>query len=136
VSRAAAPALPRWIYRVAGIYGLLVMLPQYFLESKIGRDAPPAITHPEYFYGFIGVTVAWQVAFLVISADPARFRPLMPVTWLEKLAFGPAVLILGAQGRVDAQVMCFGALDLLLGALFVLAWLKTPRAPAQPGETS
>lgn len=135
MSRAASPALPKWIYRVAGIYGLLVMLPQYFLESRIGRDDPPAITHPEYFYGFIGVTVAWQVAFLVISADPVRFRPLMPVTWLEKLGFGPAVLILGALGRAGSQVMFFGTLDMLLGVLFVLAWLQTPRAPGQPGET-
>ncbi len=37
------------VFLIAGIYGLLVLTPMYFLESKIGRDAPPAITHPEYF---------------------------------------------------------------------------------------
>ena len=125
-ARAATPALPRWIYRAAGIYGLLVMLPQYFLESRIGRDTPPPITHPEYFYGFLGVTIAWQVAFWVIGGDPARYRPLMPVAVLEKLGFGPAVLVLLALGRVNATTAAFAALDLTIGALFVYAWFRTP----------
>src|SRR5262245_63460257 len=46
----------RIVFLVAGIYGLLVVAPQYFLEAKIGRDTPPPITHPEFFYGFVGVT--------------------------------------------------------------------------------
>jgi hypothetical protein len=102
----------RRVYTVAGIYGLIVMLPQYFLEERIGRDAPPPITHPEHFYGFIGVVVAWQIAFLVIARDPQRFRMLMPVTVLEKLAFALPVLVLWAQGRVAASVLPFAALDL------------------------
>ena len=69
----------RRVFLIAGIWGLLIMLPQYFLEDRIGRTAPPPITHPEYFYGFIGVTIAWQFAFLVISRDPIRYRALMPV---------------------------------------------------------
>jgi len=116
----------RWIYRAAGIYGLIVMLPQYFLEGRIGRDTPPAITHPEYFYGFIGITVVWQLAFLVIASDPARYRPMMPVTWLEKLAFGGAVMALAMAGRVNATTTFFAGLDLSLGVLFVIAWLRTP----------
>lgn len=48
------------VFLVAGIYGLIVVLPQYFLESKVGVDSPPPITHPEFYYGFIGVTAAWQ----------------------------------------------------------------------------
>ena len=42
------------IFLVAGIYGVLVLAPIYFMESTIGRQTPPAITHPEYFYGFLG----------------------------------------------------------------------------------
>lgn len=49
----------------------------YPLEDRIGRDLPPPITHPEYFYDSIGVTIAWQVAFLVIARDPVRYRVLM-----------------------------------------------------------
>jgi hypothetical protein len=114
----------RRVYTVAGIYGLLVMFPQYFLEDRIGRDNPPPITHPEYFYGFIGIVLVWQLAFLVIARDPARFRALMPVTVLEKLAFAIPVAILCVQGRVTHAVLLFGAIDLVLGLLFFLSWRR------------
>ena len=126
----------RRVYTVAGIYGLLVMLPQYFLEARIGRDTPPPITHTEYFYGFIGVVIAWQLAFLVIGRDPQRYRALMPVTVLEKLAFAVPVLVLWAQGRVAASVLPFAALDLLLGALFLVSYLRTKEALAVPEPAS
>ena len=112
------------VYTVAGIYGLLVMFPQYFLEERIGRDNPPPITHPEYFYGFIGIVLVWQIAFLVIARDPARFRAFMPVTVLEKLAFAIPVAILCVQGRVTHAVLLFGAIDLVLGVLFFLSWRR------------
>ena len=115
----------RRVYTVAGIYGLVVMLPQYFLEDRIGRDAPPPITHPEHFYGFIGVTVAWQIAFLVIGRDPQRLRVLMPVTVLEKLAFAVPVALLWAKGRVAGSVLPFAGIDLLLGALFLVSYVRT-----------
>ena len=101
------------------------MLPQYFLEDRIGRDAPPPITHPEHFYGFIGVTVAWQIAFLVIGRDPQRLRALMPVTVLEKLAFAVPVALLWAKGRVAGSVLPFAGIDLLLGALFLVSYVRT-----------
>src|SRR5262245_55352144 len=80
----------RWVFRIAGIYGLAVLVPQYSLEEQVSRDYPPPITHPEYFYGFLGVAVSWQVAFLLIAQDPARYRPLMIPAALEKAAFGIA----------------------------------------------
>ena len=64
----------RRVLRGAGIYGLLALLPMYFLEQRQGVDFPPPITHPEFYYGFVGVAVAWQVAFLIMSTDPARYR--------------------------------------------------------------
>ena len=85
-----------WVFRIAGIYGLLVMTPQYFLEAQIGRDQPPPITHPEFFYGFVGVAVAWQLAFLVISLDPARYRLLMLPAIVEKATFAIATAVLFA----------------------------------------
>jgi hypothetical protein len=118
----------RRVYTVAGIYGLIVMLPQYFLADRIGRDAPPPITHPEYFYGFIGVVLAWQLAFLVIGREPARFRALMPVTVLEKLVFAVPVLLLWSKGRVAASVLPFAGLDLILGALFLVSYLRAKPA--------
>jgi hypothetical protein len=61
----------RWVFLIAGIYGLLVVTPQYFMEGVIARTTGP-ITHPEYFYGFVGVVVAFQLVFLVVARDPIR----------------------------------------------------------------
>jgi hypothetical protein len=51
----------RWVFRMAALYEFIVLLPLYGLEARIGRDTPPAITHPEYFYGFIGVALVMQL---------------------------------------------------------------------------
>jgi hypothetical protein len=121
----------RRTFQIAGIYGLLALVPMYFLEGRIGRDIPPPITHPEYFYGFLGVAVAWQFAFLVISRDPVRFRPLMIPAVLEKASFGLATIALWLAGRLPAQTLAFGLIDTTLGILFVLAYLRTPPSPGE-----
>jgi hypothetical protein len=118
-------AFARLTFLTAGIYGLLVLMPLYFLEGRIGREQPPAITHPEYFYGFLGVGVSWQVAFLVISRDPRRFRPLMIPSVLEKATYGLAVIALFAGGRLSGQVLTFGLIDLAIGVLFAVAFMAT-----------
>jgi hypothetical protein len=120
--------LARWIFGAAGIYGVLVIAPLYLMEARIGRDDPPAITHPEYFYGFAGITLAWQIVFLMIARDPARYRPLMLASVLEKLAWGAAAIVLFQQQRVSGMTLGFGSIDLLLGALFVVAFFFTSRA--------
>jgi hypothetical protein len=122
--------LARWIFAVAGVYGILVIAPLYFAAGQIAQNDPPAITHPEFFYGFIGITLAWQVVFLVIARNPLRYRPLMLVSVLEKLAYGVPAIVLFTQQRVKTTALTFGCLDLLLGALFVLAFFSTPRAEA------
>lgn len=120
------------IYRVAAGYGILALAPQYFMETRIGIDAPPPITHPEFFYGFVGLALVWQFGFLVIASDPVRFRPLMPITILEKLSFGIPAMVLWAQGRLEGVMFLGGVLDLVLAVAFVMAWLKTPAQPAAP----
>ena len=117
------------VFLIAGIYGLLVLLPLYFMEARIGRDQPPAITHPEYFYGFLGVAVAWQAAFLVIARDPVRFRPLMLPAVLEKASFGLPAVALWSGGRLAAQMLAAGLIDLTIGVLFLVAYLRTPQIP-------
>ena len=114
------------VYLIAAIYGLIVLLPQYFLESYHGREEPPAITHPEYYYGFVGLALVWQIAFLLISRDPARYRPLMPIAVLEKASFGLAAVALYALGRLGLSMLGAGLIDLLLGVLFVVAYTRTP----------
>ena len=120
----------RNVFRIAGIYGLLNLLPQYFFEERIGRDFPPPITHPELFYGFLGVAAAWQLVYLWIARDPQRFRPMMPLAVIAKASFGVPTVALFFAGRVHALVHFFAWVDLLLGALFAVAYSKTPEAPS------
>lgn len=115
------------VFFIAGVYGLLTLLPQYFLEQKTGRDFPPPISHPEFYYGFIGVAVAWQILFLIIAQDPFSYRLAMLAAVVEKASFGTAVIVLFLQQRVTPFLLIFGALDILLGALFLLAYAKTRR---------
>ena len=111
---------------IAGIYGLIVLLPQYFLETNIGHDAPPPITHPEFYYGFIGVALAWQVLFLVLARDPERYRPMMIPAILEKIGFPIAIVVLFLQNRVSALMFGPAGIDVILGVLFAAAYVKTP----------
>ena len=117
--------LAKTIYFIAGIYGLIVLVPQFFMEEKTGRDFPPAITHPEYYYGFIGVGVAWQVLFLILSKDPVRYRAMMIPSILEKASFAIAVLVLFFQHRIPPIILAAGMIDLIFGLLFILAYFKT-----------
>jgi hypothetical protein len=122
----------RRVYGLAGIYGILCLTPMFFLEERVGRDYPPVVTHPEYFYGFVGVSLAWQVAFLIIASDPSRYRPLMPATLIEKAGFGIAAIWLFLQHRIPAPTLGFAGVDLILFALFTAAFFKTPAPSPQP----
>lgn len=116
----------KYVFRAAGIYGLIVLFPLYFTEAQTGRQYPPPITHPEYYYGFVGVAVAWQVLFLILAQDPIRFRAMMIPSILEKAAFGIAGLCLHFQERIPALTFGFSMVDLALGILFLTAYLRTP----------
>ena len=115
------------VFWIAGIWGLLVITPLYFMFALIGRQDPPPITHPGFYYGFVGTALAWQVAFCFIAADPARYRPLMLPSILEKAAYGAAVIVLVLQGRMHPSDLVFASTDILLGVLFVIAYLRLSR---------
>ena len=118
------------VFTIAGIWGLLIVVPLFFLQEVVERQSPPPITHPEFYYGFVAVTTAWQIAFLIIAADPVRLRPLIPAAVLEKVGWVGTVTVLFALGRVPASSLVFGAIDGLLGVLFIAAMIKTAPPPA------
>jgi hypothetical protein len=119
---------PRLIFTLAGLYGLLILTPFLFLERMIAEATPGGLTHPEYYYGFLGAALAMQLIYLTIGRDPARFRPLMPVCALAKLAFFVPVLILNLQERVPAVTLEFASVDALLAFAFLYAWRATREA--------
>lgn len=114
----------KYVFIAAGVWGVLLLTPLYFMFDLIGRNDPPPITHPGFFYGFVGVSLAWQFAFFVIASDPLRFRPMMVPSIVEKLGYGVAAIVLYLQGRLHGQDLAFGAIDLILGTLFAAAYLR------------
>lgn len=115
------------VFWIAAIYGIALIPPQFFLEAKTGRDFPPAITHPEFYYAFLGVALAWQFAFVLIARDPIRYRPMMIPGLLEKVAFGLSGVILFALGRAAWMPLAAGIVDLVFAALMFVAYSKTPQ---------
>ena len=117
----------RFTFLAAGVWGIVVLTPLYWLVDVTGRPYAPPANHPQFFYGFLSVAMAWQIAFLVIGTNPSRFRPLMIPSIVEKLGHVATVAVLYSQGRI-AQVDATAATpDLLLGALFIAAFVQTRR---------
>lgn len=117
------------VFWIAGIWGVLVITPLYFMFDLISRKDPPPITHPGFFYGFAGIALAWQIAFFVVATDPVRYRPFMIPSLLEKLSYGAAVVVLVLEERMHRSDLVFGGADLLLAVLFVIAYFKArPRS--------
>jgi hypothetical protein len=115
------------VFWTSGLWGIAVLTVLFFMLDTIGRFYPPSLTHPEFYYAFLSVTMAWQVAFLVIGADPARFRPLMIPAMLEKFGYVAASSVLFLQRHLTPAQFLSGSGDLIWGVLFVIAFWKTPR---------
>jgi hypothetical protein len=117
-----ATTFARRVFFWAGIYGIVVLSPQYLLENALGQQFPPPLTHPEHFYGFIGVALAWQFAFLLIARDVVRYRLFMLPAAAEKLLFALAAFVLYAQGRVAPLTVGAAVADLALATMFLIAF--------------
>ena len=113
------------VFLGAGIWGVVVLTPFYFLFDAIGRQGPSPINYPQFYYGFLAVAMAWQFAFLVIGTDPARFRWMMLPSIVEKLGYCLTLGVLYLQGRITSADALVIPPDLLLGVLFVVAFAKT-----------
>lgn len=120
------------VFWIAGIWGILVITPLYFLFDVIPQKDPPAITHPGFYYGFVGTALAWQIAFCFMATDPIRYRPLIIPSIFEKFSYAVAIVVLVLQGRTSRGDLIFAATDFLLGVLFVTVYLRLSRAPSAP----
>ena len=106
-------------YGFAAIYGVIALVPAYFLPVP----DPWRLTH----LGFVGLALVFQGMFWIIARDPLRFLPLMPLAVFEKLAFGVPAIAFWGRGQTDGVTAAFGGVDLLLGALFLLAYVRLRR---------
>src|SRR5262245_12991226 len=113
----------RRLFLAAGIYGVAAVTPLFFLEKQFGEHYPPEVTHPELYYGFACVTLAWQIVYLMMWRDPLRFRPMLIPAVVGKAGFAISVFVLFAQKRLEAAGVWLASGDLLLAVLFVWAFL-------------
>ena len=120
------PRLARWLFRGAAIYGLIILLPLYFLERQVAAPAA-TLDHPIYYYGFVDAAAAWQLVYWTIGDDPVRYRALMPLSVIAKVGFWIPSLILWLNGRAPTSTFVVTNGDLILGIAFFFAWrtLKT-----------
>jgi hypothetical protein len=115
----------RWVFTIAGIYGVIVLTPLYFSEGQMGLSFPPAITHPEYYYGFIGVGLVWQFLFFLVALKPVQYHWVMLFAAAEKIIYSAAVLFLFKQQRIAMMMLSPGIIDFIIGLLFLVAFFKT-----------
>jgi hypothetical protein len=101
--------------------------PLYFLVDLTGRQYAAPVDYPQFFYGFLSVAMAWQIAFLAIGSSPSRFRPLMIPSIVEKLGHVAGVAVLYGQGRLSVPDATAAGPDMLLAVLFIVAFAMTPK---------
>jgi hypothetical protein len=126
----------RRLFLAAGIYGVAVIAPMFFLEKQIGAYSPPSVTHPEFFYGFVCTAFAWQIVYLMMWRNPLRFRPMLIPAIMGKTGFGISVLILFMLQRLPAVGVVLPSIDLLLASLFVWAYVALGRHAAAAAAAS
>jgi hypothetical protein len=117
----------------AGLWGVVVLTPFYWLVDVTGRHYTAPADYPHFFFGFFSVAMAWQIAFLVIGSNPERFRPIMIPGVLEKFGHVLTIAVLYAQGRIGMNDAQQAGPDVLLGVLFIAAFVKTRTEVATRG---
>ena len=135
VTSARAPApenimtFARVVFAIAGSWGIVVLTPLYWLRDVTGRAYVAPEQSVQFFYGFFAVALTWQLAFLAIAVNPARLRPMMILSVVEKFSYVITLAVLYQQARISNDDAMAAIPDLLLGVLFIAAFVKTkPRS--------
>jgi hypothetical protein len=122
------------VFTAAGVWGFAVLLPLYFSFDAIGRLYPPRITHPDFFYGFVGVALIWQLVFLLIARDPIGLRVIMIPAMLVKFIYVLTLSVLYARGSLTSGQFIVAVPDFVIGVLFAIALSKIAAACRPPAS--
>lgn len=115
----------KWTFRTAGILGLVIMVPLLFMERFIEQIFPPAVNHPEFYYGFVLLNIGWQILYLFLASDPIRFRPMMLPAFFAKASAPVALWWLFLAGRISADWVNTTYLDGVFAVLFLVSYWLT-----------
>ena len=113
------------VFTWAAIFGFVMVGPLFLAEGLVARIQGHAVADPHWYYGFAAVALAFQVVYLMIGRDPARYRPLMPVCGLAKFGFGIVVWTLVGLGRTEPMFGLIATPDMLWAAAFLMAYRMT-----------
>jgi hypothetical protein len=119
-----AVKISRNIFRISAVYGILILAPQLFRESAF-TIAGSQLNHPEFFYGFFLVSLAFQVVFLIISTDPIRYRPIMLACFIEKAGHATSCVWLFLNNRLAKDMLIASSPDVLMLCLFIYSYIIT-----------
>jgi len=109
----------KWIFLIAGIYGLISTIPLLFAEKTMG------VRQPEFFYGFVFLNICWQIGYLFLASNPVRYRLIMIPAFLAKASGAIALPWLYLLDRVSGQWVVIGAVDGVFAILFLIAFWST-----------
>ena len=120
--------LARWVFLIAGILGLIPVVPLVYTTMVKGETIPPDFASMGVFFSVsVFQYVCWQISYIILARDPVRFRSMMiPAFFVEITApFNPFWLFLyGFKFWISIAVV-----DILLAILFVVAFWLTGREP-------
>jgi hypothetical protein len=115
----------RFVFFLAGVWGITVLTPLFFLVDVTGKPYPAPRDYPHFYYGFLAVALAWQIAFFVIGSNPIRYRLVMIPAFIEKAGYVITTAVLFSRDRISAADANTAIPDSLLLVLFVVAFIKT-----------
>jgi hypothetical protein len=113
--------LAKWIFLIAGIFGLITTIPLVFAEKMM------SVQQPEFYYGFVFLDICLQVVYIIISTSPIRFRPMMIPAILAKASGTIALTWLYFTDQVSLQWITIGAIDGVFAILFLIGYFSTPK---------
>jgi len=113
--------LAKWIFLIAGIFGLILTIPLVFAEKMM------SVQQPEFYYGFVFLDICLQIVYVIISTSPIRFRPMMIPAFIAKASGTVALTLLYLIGRVSFQWIVIGAVDGVFAVLFLIGYFSTPK---------
>ncbi len=112
----------KYVFIAAGVWGIAVLTPLFFLVDITGRPYPAPTDYPHFYYGFLAVAMAWQ-SHSCIGSNPVRYRLLMIPASSRRPVHHDTTLLTARAGSLRRG----GTAIHLLLVLFVVAFLKTSR---------
>ena len=115
----------RWTFGLAAAWGFLILGAFYFNEANPALVPAPFPNHPDYYFGFLGVGLAWQAAFVIVALDPVKYRLFMLPALFEKFSYVLTLSVLFLVHQLSGQMLGAAVLDGTFGLLFLVSFLKT-----------